>query len=86
MQRNFKPRTERLDKREVAVRFLSAQAVVDVDSRQSHAESVARQGVGGMQQKQQRHRVRASGDGGADAVSGADVAAVQRGLGVCHRD
>jgi len=86
VQRNFEARTERLDKREVGVGLLSAQAVVDVDRRQPHAERVARLRVGGVEQQQQRHRVRASGDGGADAVSGADVGAVQRGLGVCHRD
>jgi hypothetical protein len=59
---------------------------VDMDGGESDAEGVARLGVGGVQQKQQRHRVRASGDGGADAVSRANVGAVQRGLGVCHGD
>jgi hypothetical protein len=39
-----------------------------------------------MQQKQQRHRIRTSGDGGADPVSRADVAAVKRWDEVCHRD
>jgi hypothetical protein len=86
VQRNFKPHAERLDKREVAVRFLSAQAVVDVDRRQPDAESIAWQGVSAMQQQQQCHRIRTSGDGGTNSVSRADVAAVQCGLWVCHYD
>jgi len=86
VQRNFEAQAECLDEREVGVRLVTAQAVVDVDRRQPHAERVAWLRVGGVQQKQQRHRVRASGDGGADAVSGANVGAVQRGPGVCHRD
>ena len=86
VQRNFEAQAERLDEGEIGVGLVTAQAVVDVDSRQSDAERVARLGVGGVQQKQQGNRVRASRNGGADAVSGADVGAVQRRLGVCHCD
>jgi len=52
MQRNLKPRAERLDEREVLVSLAAAQSVVDVDGRQSYAERVARQSVGGVQQEQ----------------------------------
>ena len=85
VQRDFEAQAERLHKGEVSVRLVAAQAVMDVHGRQPYAERVARQAVGGVEQKQQRQRIRASGDGGADAVSGANVFAVQRGHDSRHR-
>jgi len=82
VQRNFEPQAELLDEGHVGVRLVSAQAVMDVDGGESGAEGVAWLGVGGVQQKQQRHRVRATGDGGADAVSGANVTRMSVGSAV----
>ena len=49
----------------------AAEAVVDVDGGEADAERVLRQRVGGVEEQQEGCRVRAAGDGDADAVAGA---------------
>jgi hypothetical protein len=76
VQWDFEARAEGLDEGEVGVGLVTAQAMVDVYRGKANAEGIAWLRVGGVKQQQQSNRVRASGDGSADAVSGADVFAV----------
>jgi ribosomal protein S18 acetylase RimI-like enzyme len=59
----------------VGVGLLGAEAVVDVDGGEAGAEGVAGRGVGGMEGEEERDGVGTAGDGGAEAVAGAEMLA-----------
>ena len=61
----------------VGVGLGAAEAVVDVDGGEADAEVGVRRGVGGVEGAEEGDGVCSAGDGGADAVAGADVGAVE---------
>jgi 2-C-methyl-D-erythritol 4-phosphate cytidylyltransferase len=83
---DFETKTESLHEGEISVCLVAAQAVVNVNGRQAHAERVARQTVRLVKQEKHGDGVRASGYGSADAVAGAEVFAVQHGHRRGHRN
>ncbi len=56
----------------VGVGFLGAEGVVDVYGGEADAEGVAREGVGGVDEEEERGGVGAAGDGDGDTVAGVD--------------
>ena len=69
---DFKAVAEVSDKGLVGVGFGCAEGVVDVDGGEADSESVAGEGVGGVEQEEERGGVGSAGDGAADAVAGAE--------------
>ena len=61
----------------VGVGFGSAEAVVDVDGAEADAEGFAGGGVGGVEGEEEGDGVCTAGDGGAEAVAGLDLDAVE---------
>ena len=64
---------EGLDEVLIGVGFRAAQAVVDVDGGETYSEGVVFCLVGGVKCKEEGHGVCSAGDGGAEAVAGANM-------------
>jgi hypothetical protein len=73
MEGNFEVDAEVFDELSVSVGFGTAEAVMDVDSGETDAESVAFGVICGVEGEEEGYGVGSAGDGGADAVAGADV-------------
>jgi hypothetical protein len=73
MEGNFEVDAEVFDELSVSVGFGTAEAVMDVDGGETDAESVAFGVICGVESEEESYGVGSAGDGGADAVAGADV-------------
>ena len=85
MDGDVQSETKLLDEGKVGARFRSlADAMLDVNGRQSYTERVTKVFVALVESKQQRHGVSSTGDGDADTIAGSDVIAA-KGKGALRR-
>jgi hypothetical protein len=70
---DFDSGAEVADEGGVGVGFFAAEIVVDVDGGEDGSEGFFRLAVGGVEGEQESDGVRTAGDGGAEAVAGAEV-------------